>query len=196
MEQGQGGHEAGQESVRWASRDIGNFMDGSKNVVIAQVQMNGNYRKYNNKNGRESKKVPSNGQQYNNYDSSNTGRALSDMVDDFGNPLLPKREKPKHSYNFNSRSSKQGQYEDEFGNPLMRGADDNELAGYRQIREISAVTREILDAHIREKKKEAIEKAARVTPQARIARQLYMQQEKRDDGESGDDGNSMPSFLR
>ena len=99
----------------------------------------------------------------------------------------------------NNNNNYKGKYVDEFGNPLIRGADDDELAGYRQIREISAVTRELLDAHIREKKKKVIEKAARATPQARISRQLdnnnfHMQKDQNDDNDI--DNNDMPSFLR
>ena len=181
-----------EEKMQWKSRHIGNFMDRSNNVIVpianGHTSKNGvvNIQIKNtfDRNGASSKKAES--------------KSIADMYDDFGNPLYPhlqsKKKSLKTSNTYKNNKDGYGQYHDEFGNPLLRGAHDNEVAGYRQIREISAVTREILDAHIQEKKKEAIEKAARATPQARIERHLIEQYALENEGE--EDGHDVPSFLR
>ncbi len=179
------------EPRKWASKDIGNFIDESRNIVIPISSSSSSGvtavpMKMMNKNG-------SLGIQ-NNFDKSETQENLSEMFDDFGNPLLPQF---KQNNNNGMKPTKinfsESKYHDEFGNPLIRGADENEIAGYRQIREMSAVTRQILDNHIKEKKKQAIEKSARVSSKARLTNRHQNTQRQADDDDS--DGNDIPSFL-
>lgn len=177
-----------EKKVEWQSRYIGNVMDGANNIVVPITIGK------NSKNGSSSVTV----KKINNNKALSNGktqpRALSEMTDDFGNPLLPQRARPTNGFDLSKNTYSNNNFVDEFGNPLYRSANENELAGYRQIREISAVTREILDAHIQQKKKDAIEKkASKATPRGRLARQLDKQKKIEEDD---NDGNEIPAFLR
>jgi len=203
------------EKPQWASRHIGKFLDESNNVVtpihdtlsnsLKNVQMSTQKNVIMNDSTRE--RINSQDKSTKNDQKTN----ISEMVDDFGNPLLPKRHFPSNNgFNLDSNTKHSNdKYVDNFGNPLYRGADDNEIAGYRQIRELSAVTREILDAHIAEKKKDTIRKK-RASPEGRIAGRVARRLEKKvADGNSQQDQKSrrkekrgeidndeIPPFLR
>lgn len=106
-----------------------------------------------------------------------TGRSDSDptrtheVLDDFGNSFI-------------TLDKSKGKYVDSFGHPLIRGADDDQVASFREIRNLSSQTRQILDTHQKKKEKELIQRCERT------------QDPDDESGEDDGDYGPMPSFLR
>lgn len=175
---------------KWASKDIGNFIDESRNIVVPITSSSSSSSRVTSV---PMKMINKNGSMRINNEKSEIQENLSEMFDDFGNPLLPQFKQNNNGMKPPKTNFSDSKYHDEFGNPLIRGADENEIAGYRQIREMSAVTRQILDNHIKEKKKQAIEKSARVSSKERLTKRHQNTQRQADNDDS--DGNDIPSFL-
>jgi hypothetical protein len=109
---------------------------------------------------------PKNGRQSDRH-KNNAARA-NEVLDDFGNSIM-------------SLDKSKGKYVDSFGHPLIRGADDEQVASFREIRSLSSQTRDLLDTHKKKKEKDIILRKATNDENA--------------SEEDGDEGQ-MPSFLR
>ena len=110
---------------------------------------------------------PNNGRQSDDRHNYNAARA-NEVLDDFGNSIM-------------SLDKSKGKYVDSFGHPLIRGADDEQVASFREIRSLSSQTRDLLDTHKKKKEKDIILRKAT--------------NDENTSEEDGDEGQ-MPSFLR
>jgi hypothetical protein len=106
---------------------------------------------------------------------------VNEMLDDFGNKVI-------------TLDKTKGKYVDSFGNPLIRGADDEQVASFREIRNLSSRTRSLLDMHRKEKEKELIRRksTSSTTDEGDSSNNGFPSEEEGDEGDEG----SMPSFLR
>lgn len=96
------------------------------------------------------------------------------VLDDFGNTFINKD---------------QGKYVDSFGNPLIKPADDDQVASFREIRSLSSRTRTLLDTHKKKKEKELIRrKGSKSSEKDDIDNEIPTDEDS--------DGGQMPSFLR
>lgn len=114
-----------------------------------------------------------------------------DWVDDFGNQIV-------------TLDPDKGKYVDSFGHPLIRGADDDQVASFREIRNLSKSTWSMIASHKKEKEREEIrrravnKKSVSTSSGYRVEevrkKEKYVQPITYEDGDK-DDGD-MPSFLQ
>ena len=107
--------------------------------------------------------------------NTNVAIPTDGLVDEFGKPMI-------------RLDVDIGKYVDSFGNPLLRGADDEQVACFRENRDLSKHTRALIDTHRRNKEREEIMKGA-PKPPPKIDVKPEPKNNKEDDGQ-------MPSFLR
>lgn len=125
------------------------------------------------------------------------GVSKHDLVDDFGNQIV-------------TLDPDKGKYVDSFGHPLIRGADDDQVASFREIRNLSKSTWNMIASHKKEKEREAIRRRAvnhksvftsseyEVEEVEEVRKkEKYVQPIMYEDGnEDEDDDGDMPSFLQ
>ena len=106
-----------------------------------------------------------------------------EWVDDFGNRIV---------------DPSKGKYVDSFGHPLIRGADDDQVASFREIRNLSKSTWTMIDSHRKEKERQrqvsnsTPKKDEDDPPLTDDGDDNAADGDKRNKGNRGD----MPSFLR
>ena len=119
------------------------------------------------------------------------GVSKHDLVDDFGNQIV-------------TLDPDKGKYVDSFGHPLIRGADDDQVASFREIRNLSKSTWNMIASHKKEKEREEIRRRA-VNQKSVSTSSGYEVEEVREKEkyvppimyEDGDeDDGDMPSFLQ
>lgn len=119
-----------------------------------------------------------------------------DWVDDFGREFI-------------TLDPTNGRYVDSFGHPLIRGADDDQVASFRELRNLSKATWTMINTHRKEKerkeilqrstgsRKPSLENAAKNHLPQPLPSSLKMDRDNigKDDGD-GDDDDVIPSFLQ
>ena len=130
----------------------------------------------------------------------NVNESKIDWVDDFGNQIV-------------TLDPNKGKYVDSFGHPLIRGADDDQVASFREIRNLSKSTWTMIATHKKEKEREEIRRRSRSGNNNTFSTSSSSGDENRngveevrkkeknvppimyEDGNKDDDGD-MPSFLQ